>query len=155
MALKVSRKEFLGVEDLGIPEPEVMSAKMVLDFEVDVFRRMEDLGITQKDLAKMLGVTPATVSKTLSKTSNMTFKTAAKIAHALGCVIDSPELHDFNAEEYAVGQVASETVVADASTKSKDGNYRGMALPEQKIPSASQDGFASMANESAEWRMAA
>ena len=122
MALKVSKEEFLGVDELGIPDPEVMSAKMALDFEVDVFRRMKDLGITQKDLAKMLGVTPATVSKTLSKTSNMTFKTAARIAHALGCVIDAPELHVFDAEEYAAGPSASETAVTDLPTESSPRN---------------------------------
>lgn len=102
MAMKVSRKEFLGVDELDIPSYDVASAKMALDFEASVFRVMEGQGITEKELAERLGVTPATVSKILSKTSNMTFKTAAKIANALGCVIDAPALRAFNADEYRV-----------------------------------------------------
>ena len=119
MALKVSRKEFLGVDELDIPSCEVMSAKMVLDFEASIFCMMEAQGITQKELAERLGVTPATVSKTLSKTSNMTFKTAAKIAHALGCVIDAPTIRVFDADEYGAGTAASRTAVADVSTVPK------------------------------------
>ena len=86
MTMRVSREAFLGTEASELPSSEAAAAKMALDFEVAVFRRMKELGITQKELAERLGVSAATVSKTLSETSNMTFKTAARIAHALGCV---------------------------------------------------------------------
>ena len=72
-------------------------------FEVSIFRVMEEQGITQRELAARLGVSPATVSETLSETSDMTFGTAAKIAHALGCVIDAPVMRAFDADEYGAG----------------------------------------------------
>ena len=114
MAMKVSKEEFLGVDELSIPSPKVMAAKMVLDFEVAVYLEMKRQGLKQKDLAKKMGVTAATLSKTLSETSNMTFKTTARIANALGCLLDAPSLHPFVAEEYDMLEVESET----ASTSS-------------------------------------
>lgn len=123
MALKVNRREFLGIDEFDIPSYEVMSAKMVLDFEVSIFRVMETQGITQKELAERLGVTAATISKTLSKTSNMTFKTAARIAHALGCVIDAPTIRTFDADEYGAGVATSSTTAIDVSTVSKKDDY--------------------------------
>ena len=124
MAMKVSRKEFLGVDELSVPEPEVVAAKMALDFEAAVFLEMKRQGLRQKDLAEAMGVTAATVSKTLSETSNMTFKTAARIANALGCTLDAPKLHPFDAEEYDATYTLSETVPAHASTASCEGDYR-------------------------------
>lgn len=63
MALKVSRKEFLGVDELGVPELDVMVAKMILDFEAAVYLEMKRRGLSQ-DLAEMMEVTAATVSET-------------------------------------------------------------------------------------------
>lgn len=54
MALRISKKEFLGVDHLDIPNYEVMTAKMVLDFEASVFRVMQAQGITRKELAERL-----------------------------------------------------------------------------------------------------
>jgi transcriptional regulator with XRE-family HTH domain len=139
MTMKVSRKDFLGLDELGMPAPEVVSAKMILDFEVAVFRRMEDLGIRQKDLAASLGVTAATVSKTLSETSNMTFKTAAKIANALGCVLDAPTMRVFDVESYGNRTVISETTVASVPTKTGEGDYAGTTRAEARRQSISQE----------------
>jgi transcriptional regulator with XRE-family HTH domain len=119
MAMKVSREEFLGVDELDSPSGDVMSAQMVLGFEASVFRVMEDQGITQKELAERLGVTPATVSKTLSKTSNMTFETAANIAHALGCVIDAPSIRASGAKEHNAEAAVPKTA-ADVSIVGKE-----------------------------------
>ena len=132
MALKVSRKEFLGVNELGIPEPDVMAAKMALDFEATVYLEMKKQGLKQKDLAEMMGVTAATVSKTLSETSNMTFKTAARIANALGCVLDAPVLHEFDAEEYDTKSTGSETASTKLSTTSSKSNYKDTVRSEKK-----------------------
>ena len=126
MAMKVSRKEFLGVDELGVPEPEVVAAKMALDFEAAVFVEMKRQGLRQKDLAEAMGVTAATVSKTLSETSNMTFKTAARIANALGCTLDAPTLHPFDVEEYDAMYTVSETAPTYVSTTSFEGDYRSV-----------------------------
>lgn len=131
MAMKVSKKEFLGVDELSIPSPKVMAAKMVLDFEVAVYLEMKRQGLKQKDLAKKMGVTAATLSKTLSETSNMTFKTAARIANALGCVLDAPSLHPFDAEEYDTLEVESETASTGAPTISRESDYKNTV---QRVP---------------------
>jgi len=124
MAMRVSRKEFLGVDELSIPSPQVMTAKMVLDFEAAVYLEMKRQGIKQKDLAKKMGVSAATLSKTLSETSNMTFKTAARIANALGCVLDAPSLRPFDAEEYDTLGAVSETAPTNASATSGESDYK-------------------------------
>ncbi len=94
MAMRISKQEFMSGEMSAPPDPEVIAERVTLEFEVSVFKRMEALGLRQKDLAKMLGVTPATISKTLSGTSNMTLKTAARIANALGCDLAAPLIKD-------------------------------------------------------------
>ena len=138
MALKVSRKEFLGVDVLGIPEPDVMAAKMALDFEAAVYVEMKKQGLKQKDLAEAMGVTAATVSKTLSETSNMTFRTAARIANALGCTLDAPTLHTFDVEYYDTMYVAVETASTAVPTVASEGDYWGMDCLEKMRKSNTQ-----------------
>lgn len=87
MAMRVSRKKFLGVDEVPKQSFEDIAAKMALDFETDVFRRLKELGLKRKDLAYLLGVSPAAVSKMLSENSNMTLKSMAKIASALKSVV--------------------------------------------------------------------
>ena len=136
MALKVSREEFVGAGSVGIPSPEVVAAKMILDFEISLLRRMDSLGIRQKDLAERLGVTSATVSKTLSETSNMTFKTAARLANALGCTLDAPVLRALDEKPY--------------------GGYAYATHPGRTAQASSTADSASiLADEKTGWRMAA
>ena len=92
MAMKVDLNEFLGVEKTDDPTWEVMAAKMTLDLLADVFARMKELGIKQKDLAEAMDVSPAAVSKLLSNGSNPRFNTVAKLAEALGCDVVAPKL---------------------------------------------------------------
>lgn len=138
MALKVSRKEFLGVDELGIPDPDVIAAKMALDFETAVYLEMKRRGLRQKDLARAMGVTPATVSKTLSETSNMTFKTAARIANALGCTVDAPVLHAFDAIEYDSMYTVTETASTDVPIPLCESGYKGMGCLEKMKNSDAQ-----------------
>ncbi|WP_307982183.1 helix-turn-helix transcriptional regulator [uncultured Senegalimassilia sp.] len=101
MAMKVSLEEFLGVDEAPKPSFETVAAKMALDFESEVFLHMKKLGIRQKDLAKLMGVTPPAVSKLLSNTSNLTFKTIAKIAVAMGCTVSPITLNQTSEISYA------------------------------------------------------
>lgn len=59
MAMKVTREEFLGVDEPLKPTFENVAAKMALDFEADVFLRLKELGLKRKDLARLLNVSPA------------------------------------------------------------------------------------------------
>lgn len=159
MALKVSRKEFLGVDELSVPEPDVMAAKMALDFEAAVYLEMKKQGLRQKDLAEIMGVTAATVSKTLSETSNMTFKTAARIANALGCVLDAPTLHRFDADAYDSKAIASETASTGISIDFSKSDYKD-AVRSEKMErsgalSALQSDESPTFSDSCEWGLAA
>lgn len=53
---------------------------------IKVIRRQK--GMTQADLAEMLGVTPAAISRYESGERIPDIVTAAKIANALGCKVD-------------------------------------------------------------------
>lgn len=92
MAMKMTLKEFMGVEEVDAPSPDAMSAKMALDVQADAFLRMKQLGIKQKDLANLMGITPAAVSKLLSNGANLRFSSVARIAAALNCKVESPKL---------------------------------------------------------------
>lgn len=87
MSMKVSREEFLGIDKPLKPSFENVAAKMALDFEAGVFLRLKELGLKRKDLARLLGVSPAAISKMLTEDSNLTLRSMAKIAAALGCEI--------------------------------------------------------------------
>ena len=101
MAMRVSREEFLGVDVPLKPSFENVGAKMALDFEAEVFMRLKKLGLKRKDLADLLDVSPAAVSKLLSEDSNMTLKTMAKVAVALGCGVAPIRLEEVGDVSYA------------------------------------------------------
>ncbi len=54
-------------------------------FTNSVARRMADLGVSQADLARSLGVSRARVSHLLQHKSSPTLRTMVEVANALGC----------------------------------------------------------------------
>lgn len=100
MAMKVSCEEFLGIDKPLKPSFENVAAKMALDFEAGVFLRLKELGLKRKDLARLLGVSPAAISKILAEDSNLTLRSMAKIATALGCEISSIHLSGVSEVDY-------------------------------------------------------
>lgn len=92
MAMRMTMAEFASDETLQETSPDVMASKMTLDFQADAYMRMKELGIKQKDLADILNVSPAAVSKMFSCDQNLRVSTMAKIAAALDCQIASPKL---------------------------------------------------------------
>lgn len=98
MSMKVTLEEFLNAEKKPALSPENIAFKTTLDFEAEVFKKLHEKNLSQKDLAKLLDISPAAVSKMLTKGANITIKTMAKIAHALDCVLTPIQLK--NASEY-------------------------------------------------------
>lgn len=88
MTMYVTREEFLGRDEPLPPSVNTVLFKLMLDFEIEVYKRLKELGLKQKDLAELLNVSPAAVSKMLSPTGNISLRTMAKVAVALGCEFD-------------------------------------------------------------------
>ncbi|PWE26804.1 hypothetical protein C4N9_20425 [Pararhodobacter marinus] len=76
-------KDFLGPQG---DEEEIFSIEaLVFSTQVALQRAMNRKGVSNKELAEKLGMTPARVSQIFSSNGpNLTLKTIARIAHALG-----------------------------------------------------------------------
>lgn len=73
--------------------PEIAAQFMTSEFSTEAILRMKEQDLTLKDLAEKIGIKSGTLSEKLNG-SNMTFKSAAQIAIALGCDIEAPKLID-------------------------------------------------------------
>lgn len=78
-------EETLGPDKPIPPSLSSVLLKLQLSFQIGVFLRLKELNLQQKDLAKLLDVSPAAVSKMLTAGANLSLKTIAKVAAALGC----------------------------------------------------------------------
>jgi transcriptional regulator with XRE-family HTH domain len=65
------------------PETEIF-VNLCYDFIDEVHDTLKEKGWTQKDLADKMGKSPAEISKIINGMHNVTFKTVAKLSHALG-----------------------------------------------------------------------
>lgn len=118
MSMKITLEDFLGTDEAPDFSSESIAFKASLDFEADVFRKLQEKNLSQKDLAKLLDISPAAVSKMLTRGANTTIKTMAKIAHALNCVLAPIKLKDAN--EYSYFDInAPETVSASIELDGK------------------------------------
>lgn len=119
MSMKMSLKDFLGVDSMPALSADSIAFKAALDFESEVFRKLKEKGLSQKDLAELLDVSPAAVSKMLSKGTNLTIKTMAKVACALDCALSAIELKDANSVDYST-VCDSETISATCTLNSNN-----------------------------------
>lgn len=77
-------KELMGPQDSSEAEAFAIEA-LVFSVQVSLQRAMNKRGVTNKELAERLGMTPARVSQIFSSRGpNLTVKSIAKIVHALG-----------------------------------------------------------------------
>lgn len=60
----------------------------ILSFTGSVVERLEALGMTKKNLAEELGVSPAYVTKLIGGNNNFTIRTMVKIARHLKCELN-------------------------------------------------------------------
>lgn len=93
--IDVGRREDDFERVFGIPldeTPETLGYELSSQFGTQVLNELKRRGMTLSDLAAKAGVRPPTVSGWLSPESNMTMRTVAKIAMALGCEVIPPQI---------------------------------------------------------------
>lgn len=64
-------------------DPVYLVEKLALDVYLEIRQRKAELGVTQADLAKRLGLTQSRVSQLLRYNRNLTLRTLALLANAL------------------------------------------------------------------------
>ena len=72
--------------------PQTLAYELSADFTAQVMRELDRLDIPLKELAERMGVKQPTLCGMLRDDSNMTFKTVARMACALGCDVEPPRL---------------------------------------------------------------
>jgi transcriptional regulator with XRE-family HTH domain len=77
-----------------------------MGFEEDLARLMSKKGLNKADLAREAGVSPPFITKVLNGTNNYTLKTMAKLARAMGAVLEI-RLADDKSEVVRVLDVAA------------------------------------------------
>lgn len=63
--------------------PEDMAYFYSMDISGAVYARMEELGMSKRELSERMGVSPAQITKIIKGNQNMTLKTIAKLECAL------------------------------------------------------------------------
>jgi len=71
----------------GFETPETKAFEYALDISYEVYKAMQEQGITQKKLADTMGITPGRLSQLLNMQSNLTLKTIARFEMALGITL--------------------------------------------------------------------
>lgn len=61
----------------------------ILEITEEIVARMKQLGVSKSDLAKLLGKSPAFITKLLQGNNNFTLETIVKIARRLNCQLRS------------------------------------------------------------------
>lgn len=92
MAVKYSIEETLGLKEQYIPSYDVVAEQVALTFQFDVLDKIAESQLAQKDIAAKMGVVPSTLSALLKRGANLTIRSMARVAHALGYAISAPRL---------------------------------------------------------------
>jgi transcriptional regulator with XRE-family HTH domain len=72
-----------------IPNPEDLAWNHAMDISGAIHTRLKELGMTQRDLAEKLGVTPGRISQIIKGYPGMSLKLLARIESALDFRLDS------------------------------------------------------------------
>ena len=79
-------------------DPEYLAARLMIEINDHLYARMQELGLTQRDLAERLGKSQPYVWKLLNHGTNMTLKTLTAVAKALELIVEPPKF--IPVEEY-------------------------------------------------------
>lgn len=97
-------KTFAEIYDSMKDTLEYQVEELSLAFTESILLRMEELGdLSGKDLAERMGATKPYVSKLLKGKNNFTLETLVKLARALECRIEPPQL--LPNEKQTLGQI--------------------------------------------------
>lgn len=120
MALNISLQSLLEDNETTSLTAEEMQYSYSFDFLTEVYFRMKELGINQKELARRLDISESTLSRNLSRDNNFRVSTLAKIAAALGCTLSEPKLIP-NEDSITLDSIeTSEALGSDVSVKNDD-----------------------------------
>ena len=72
--------------------PETLAFQLSSEFTTGVLLEAGRQGVTLAELARRMGIKQPTLCGMLRDDSNMTLKTVARIALALGCEVEAPRL---------------------------------------------------------------
>ncbi len=67
--------------------PAYQAEKLAVDFLVELNAFMQAHGVSNADLARKAGVSPAYITKVFRGPSNLSMETLTKLAHAIGCKV--------------------------------------------------------------------
>ena len=97
-----------------MPSSEDLAWDHAMDISGSVYTRLKELGMTQTELAKKLGVTPGRVTQILKGDPGMTLKTLARLEHALDMRLDEGFMyasrkrsHEYSTELWRCSKAAS------------------------------------------------
>ena len=90
-------------------DPEFLAARLMIEINEHLYIRMEELGLSQRDLAKRINRSQPFVWKLLNHGTNMTLKTLVTLAHALELKVETPKfVPNEEYDEYNIQEVKNE-----------------------------------------------
>lgn len=73
-------------------DPFFITEKLLLDLNLNFLKRMEELQLSRADLARRLGWRRSAVTKLLDGNHNISIKRLVKVALAMECTLEAPEM---------------------------------------------------------------
>lgn len=107
--MRRAANRLLGRDDRDELTAEDYASMLSSDYAATVVVKMREQGLKFKDLAKRMGISPVALSRRL-RSENMTMKTMAEFALALGYEVDTPEMFSLDEEETAVPKTSAMVV---------------------------------------------
>lgn len=101
--------------------PETLAYDLSSKFSSQVMVELDSRGMSMRELAEKMGIKQPTLTRMLGPKSNMTLKTVARIALALGCDVEEPKLEreepESNVIEFPLGRRSHDLGFTSGSTE--------------------------------------